>query len=68
MDPLEPILDWLVKIIPREKLKAFFENLGLSKGCSAFLVGGIVVMVVVCFILSCWLFLWVFGLWDVFVR
>ena len=68
MDPLEPILDWLVARVPKEQLKAFFESIGLGKGCSSFLVGCIVVMVVVCFILSCWAFLWIFGLWDVFVR
>jgi len=62
MDPLEPILDWLIKIIPQEKLKAGFEKLGLSKGCSAFLVGGIVVGSVIGCVLCCWLVLWTFGL------
>ena len=62
MDPLEPILNWIIKIIPQEKLKAGFENMGLSKGCSAFLVGGIVVASVLGCILGCWLVLWMFGL------
>jgi len=62
MDPLEPILDWLIKIIPQEKLKARFEGMGLSRGCSGFIVGAIVALSVLCCILSCWLVLWMFGL------
>jgi hypothetical protein len=64
MDPLEPILNLLIAAIPQEKLKVWFEQLGLSKGCSGFLVGSIVVMIVACFIGSCWLVLWIFGLWG----
>ncbi|HND94075.1 MAG TPA: hypothetical protein PLI75_19995 [Anaerolineales bacterium] len=66
MDPLEPVLDWLIKIIPQEKLKAQLEKMGLGKGCSAFLVGGIVVASVLCCMFSCWLVLWMFGLLDDF--
>lgn len=62
MDPLEPILDWIIKIIPQAKIKAWLEHIGLSKGCSSFLVGGIVVASVLGCILSCWLVLWMFGL------
>ena len=62
MDPLEPILNWIIKIIPQEKLKAQFQKMGLSKGCSSILVGGMVVASVIGCILSCWLVLWMFGL------